>query len=62
LLVPARVRDARAVATLERIDITDPVLEAKVFQDDGTVVDSVTARVVLVDISLGDGDRIGDVV
>lgn len=36
--------------------------EGKVLEDDGPVVDSIPAWVVLIDISLGDGDRVGDVV
>lgn len=36
--------------------------EGKVLENDGTIVDSIPAWVVLVDISLSDGDRVGDVV
>jgi hypothetical protein len=36
--------------------------EGKVLEDDGTVIDSIPARVVLIDVGLGDGDGVGDVV
>lgn len=36
--------------------------EGKVLEDDGTVIDSIPAWVVLIDVGLGDGDGVGDVV
>jgi hypothetical protein len=52
LLVPARVGDTGTVSRLVRVDVARPVFELEVLEDDGAVVDSRRAWVVLVDVGL----------
>jgi hypothetical protein len=44
------------------LKMKERTFEGKVLENDGTVVDPIPAWVVLIYVSLGDGDRVGDVV
>ena len=44
------------------IKVKERTFEGKVLENDGTVIDSIPAWVVLIHVGLGDGDGVGDVV